>query len=53
MTVFINGHGIGRVRTVDGTKYGWEHNSGNTTFDLHNIGYAIDTDDVIYVVAHS
>jgi hypothetical protein len=42
MQVFINGHAIGRVRTVsvDGvdTKYGWEHNSNNTTFDLHNIG---------------
>jgi hypothetical protein len=57
MQVFINGHAIGRLRTVsvDGvdTKYGWEHNSNNTTFDLHNIGYDLDGTDVIYVVSHS
>jgi len=52
MQVYINGHAIGRVRTVDGTKYGWEHTSGNTNFDLHNIGYDLEADDVIYVVAH-
>ena len=53
MQVFINGHAIGRVRTVDGTKYGWEHNSNNTTFDLHNIGYDLEAEDVIYVMSHS
>ena len=53
MQVFINGHAIGRVRSVDGTKYGWEHNSNNTTFDLHNIGYSLEASDVIYVVSHS
>ena len=52
MQVYINGHAIGRVRSVDGTKYGWEHNASNTVFDLHNIGYNLEGDDVIYVVAH-
>ena len=53
LQVFVNGHAIGRVRTVDGTKYGWEHNSNNTTFDLHNIGYDLEAEDVIYVMSHS
>ena len=54
MQVFINGHAIGRVRTVEGTKYGWEHQSSgnNLTFDLHNIGYDLEAEDVIYVVSH-
>jgi hypothetical protein len=49
ISVFVNGHGIGYYTAGTG---GWSSTNG-TAFTFTDIGYDLEDDDVVYVIAHA
>ena len=49
ISVFVNGHGIGAYTATTG---GWSTTNG-TAFTFTDIGYDLEDDDVVYVIAHA
>ena len=49
ISVFVNGHGIGYYTASTG---GWSSTNG-TVFTFTDIGYQLEDDDVVYIIAHA